>query len=100
MTLLSNCVQMVVMKKETIKFKNGKYVGEVKNGKPHGQGRWNEEGGRPRWNFHAYNGGWKDGKEHGEGTWTSPDGTPFKKKVENGKVIASWDIVKKKWIKV
>ena len=34
------------MKKETITFKNGKYVGEVKNGNPHGQGRWKEKGGR------------------------------------------------------
>ena len=55
------------MKKETITFKNGKYVGEVKNGKLHGQGSWKEEG-VPEWNLHGYNGEWKDGEYHGVGT--------------------------------
>ena len=91
---------MVLMKKETITFKNGKYVGEVKNGKPYGQGRWKEKGGVSSFNMQSYDGEWKDGEYHGEGTWTSPDGTPFKMKFKNGKCIARWNIVKKKWYKV
>ncbi len=82
------------MKKETITFDNGKYVGEVKEGKPHGKGTLTYLGGtkmKGEWkngflngkgttvlydngvHITSYSGQFKDNKYHGKGTLTYPE---------------------------
>ena len=69
------------MKKETITFDTGKYVGEVKNGKGHGKGTFTFANGD------KYVGEYKDGEYHGQGTYISASGEIKKGIWENGELI-------------
>ena len=81
MTSLKSGVKLGLMKKETITFDIGKYVGEVKNGKQHGQGTFTFPDGA------TYVGQYKDGKRHGQGTFTATDGRVMKGIWENDELV-------------
>ncbi len=62
---------MVLMKKETLTFDTGKYVGEVKEGKLHGKGTYTYVNGD------KYVGEYKDGEMNGQGTATFANGDKY-----------------------
>ena len=82
------------MVEETIRYRDGVYVGEVKNGIEHGKGTFTLDDGEKydgEWiqgrrsgrgtmtfsNGDKYEGEYKDGKRDGRGTYTYPDGSKY-----------------------
>ena len=72
---------MVLMKKETLTFDTGKYVGEVKEGKLHGKGTYTYVNGD------KYVGEYKDGEMNGQGTSSGGKGKTLKGQWKNGEFV-------------